>query len=93
VFKTFTTMSSSDRPKVEYDSESELVEDYQRHVTSSSANLQVAVDYLYDSLVSEAVMGFAFQMHFESKFPVRIFIDKFHEFRHFSPAGSFRHTK
>jgi hypothetical protein len=79
-------MSSSDRPKVEYDSESELVEDYKLHVTSSSANLQIATEYLYDSLVSEAVMGIAFQMHFESKFPVSlrgIFIDKFHEFRHF----------
>lgn len=65
-------MSSSDRPKVEYDSESELVEDYKKYVTNNTNNLQLATEYLYDSLVNEAVMGFAFQMHFEAKFPVRL---------------------
>lgn len=73
-------MSSSDRPKFEYESESELVEDYKKLILSSQTNLNIATEYIYDSLVEDAVMGVAFQMHFENKFPVSlriIFIDDF----------------
>lgn len=65
-------MSSSDRPKVEYDSESELVEDYKKIVIGNPSNLNLATEYLFESLVDEAVMGYAFQMHFEAKLPVSL---------------------
>lgn len=55
---------------VEYDSESELMDDYKIHVMSSTQNLNTATEYLFESLCNEAIMGFAFQTHFESKFPV-----------------------
>jgi hypothetical protein len=63
-------MSSSERHKYEYDCESELVEDYKKLVLADTNNLNVAAHYLYDSLVEEAMYGVAFQMHFESKYPV-----------------------
>lgn len=56
--------------KFEYESEIELVEDYKNLVLTKPNNLNIATEYLYESLVEEAVMGVAFQMHFESKFPV-----------------------
>lgn len=66
-------MTSSDRGgKVEYDSESELVEDFKQIVMSNPANLNIAIEHLFESLVDEAVMGYAFQMHFEAKFPVSL---------------------
>lgn len=65
---------------VEYDSESELTEDYKKFVISSTQNLSIATEYLFESLVNEAVMGYAFQTHFEAKFPVNfdlIFIENY----------------
>lgn len=77
-----SNMSSSDRQKLDFDSESsELVEDYKKIVIANSNNLNLATEYLYESLVEEAIMGVAFQMHFENKFPVSlemIFSDDFH---------------
>lgn len=77
-----SNMSSSDRQKLDFDSESsELVEDYKKIVIANSNNLNLATEYLYESLVEEAIMGVAFQMHFENKFPVSlemIFYDDFH---------------
>lgn len=73
-------MSSSERQKFEYDSESELVEDYKKLVLSDPNSLNVAAQYMYDSLVEEAMYGVAFQMHFESKYPVSLsqsFIQRF----------------
>lgn len=67
-------MSSSERQKFEYESESELVEDYKKIVLSSPSNVNFAAEYLYESLVEESVMGIAFQMHFESKFPVSLIV-------------------
>lgn len=63
-------MSSSERQKFEYESESELIEDYKKLVLSNPNNVNFAAEYLYESLVEESVMGIAFQMHFESKYPV-----------------------
>lgn len=65
-------MSSFDRQKLEYDSESELVEDYKKIIIANPNNLNLATEYLFESLVEEAIMGVVFQMHFESKYPVRI---------------------
>lgn len=65
-------MTSSERQKFEYESESELAEDYKKLVLASPSNLTVATDHLYDSIVEEAVMGIAFHMHFQSKHPVSI---------------------
>lgn len=73
-------MTSSERQKFEYESESELAADYKKLVLSSPSNLTVATDHLYDSILEEAVMGIAFHMHFQSKHPVRtdkILIQKF----------------
>lgn len=69
---------ASDRQKFEYENESELLEDYKK-ILSNGNNINIAVEYLYDSLMEEAVMGVAFQMHFESKYPVslkKIFIQE-----------------
>lgn len=74
-----TNMSSSERQKFEYESEKELLEDY-KSLLSNHSNLSLATEYIFESLVEEAVMGVAFQMHFESKFPVglsNIFIQNF----------------
>lgn len=71
-------MSSSERQKFEYESESELYEEYKKIVLSNPNNVNFAADYLYESLVEEAVMGIAFQMHFESKFPVSLAIILIH---------------
>lgn len=65
-------MSTSDRPKAEYDSESELLEDYKKLVISNPINLNIATEHLFESLVDEAVMGYCFQMHFEAKLPVNL---------------------
>lgn len=67
-------MASAERHKFEYDSESEIVEDYKKIVLP---NLAVAADYLFETLFEEAVTQVAFQMHFENKLSVsldRIFI-------------------
>lgn len=63
-------MTSSERQKFEYESESELAEDYKKLVLSSPTNLSIATDHLYESILEEAVMGIAFHMHFQSKHPV-----------------------
>lgn len=63
-------MSSTE--KFEYESETELIEDYKKLVLTKPNNLNIATEYLYESLVEEAVMGVAFQMHFESKYPVSL---------------------
>lgn len=66
-----SNMSSSDRQKYDFDSEcSELIEDYKKIVIANPNNLNLATEYLYESLVEEAIMGVAFQMHFENKYPV-----------------------
>lgn len=73
-------MASSDRQKFEYETESELVEDYKKLVLRDPNNLNVATEYLFETLVEEAVMGIAFQMHFENKLSVsfgKIFIQVF----------------
>lgn len=70
-------MASAERHKFEYDSESDLVDDYKKLVLSNPTNLNTATEYLFDTLVEEVVMGVAFQMHFENKLAVsfeRIFI-------------------
>lgn len=72
---TEDAMASGER-HFEYDSESELVADFKKLV-SSSENLNIAAEYIFDTLIEEAVMGVAFQMHFENKLAVsfvRIFI-------------------
>lgn len=63
---------SSERQKFEYENESELTEDYKKLVLQNPTNLNIATEYLFDSLVEEAVMGVTFQMHFESKYPVSL---------------------
>lgn len=65
-------MTSSERQKFEYESESELESDYKKIVLSNPLNVQIATDHLYDSILEEAVMGIAFHMHFQSKHPVSI---------------------
>jgi hypothetical protein len=72
-------MSSSERHKSEYEFESELVEDYKKLILTDPNNLNVAAQYLFDSLLEDAMYGVAFQMHFESKYPVssgQIFIQR-----------------
>lgn len=64
-------MSSSERQKFEYDSLEELKDDYKK-LMSNQNNLNIATEYLYESLVDEAILGIVFQMHFESKFPVSL---------------------
>lgn len=81
---TVDTMASAERHKFEYDSESELVDDYKKLVLSNPTNLNAATEYLFDTLVEETVMGVAFQMHFENKLAVsfdRIFIQASSRFR------------
>lgn len=66
-----STKLESTKTKLEFEVEEvELVEDYKNLVLTKPNNLSIAIEYLYESLVEEAVMGVAFQMHFESKFPV-----------------------
>lgn len=63
-------MASSDRPQnVEYESESELIQDFQKTI-SNPTNLNFATQYLYDQLVDEAILQIIFRAHFESKHPV-----------------------
>jgi hypothetical protein len=76
--QVITKMSSSDRQKfpAELDnySESELIEDYKKLVISNPQNLNLAAEHILESLVDDAIMGVAFQMHFESKYPVCLVI-------------------
>lgn len=62
-------MSTADRQKFEYESENELIDDYKK-LLSNPSNLNIAIEYLFESLLDDAVMGVAFQMHYENKFPV-----------------------
>lgn len=63
-------MSSSERlNNVEYESESELIQDYQKTM-SNPANVNFATQYLYDQLVDDVILQIVFRAHFESKHPV-----------------------
>lgn len=63
-------MSTADRPaSVEYDSETELVQDYQK-VMSNPVNVNFATQYLFDQLVDDVILQIVFRAHFESKHPV-----------------------
>lgn len=72
-------MSSTERAKFEYENESELIEDYKRTI-NNQVNLDLAVEYLYETLVEETIMGVAFQCHYESKYPVSLIESFIHEF-------------
>ncbi|KAL7012850.1 hypothetical protein ACKWTF_015077 [Chironomus riparius] len=62
-------MSSSERTNnVEYESETELVQDYQKTM-SNPANVSYATQYLYDQLVDDVILQIVFRSHFESKHP------------------------
>lgn len=69
---------SSERAKFEYENENELIEDYKKNI-NNQANLNIAVEYLYETLVEETIMGHAFQCHFESKHPVSFDVIFIHE--------------
>lgn len=72
-------MTSSERGKFEYENENELILDYKKNL-NNQANLNLAVEYLYETLVEETIMGVAFQCHYEHKYPVNldeIFIHNF----------------
>lgn len=70
---------STERAKFEYENENELIEDYKKNI-NNQANLNLAVEYLYETLVEETIMGVAFQCHFESKHPVSFETFFIHEF-------------
>lgn len=63
---------SFDKPKFEPDSESEeaLMEEFKTIIRDEN-KLSAAAESLYESLVEDSILGVAFQMHFESKHPVR----------------------
>lgn len=65
-------MASTERQKFEYENESELLEDYKKIVLASPQSLSYAAEYIFETLVEEAVEGAAFQTHFENKHPVRL---------------------
>lgn len=72
-------MSSTERAKFEYENENELIEDYKRTI-NNQVNLDLAVEYLYETLVEETIMGVAFQCHYENKYPVSLTYFFIHEF-------------
>lgn len=92
---------SSERAKFEYENENELIEDYKKNINNQT-NLNLAVEYLYETLVEETIMSVAFQCHFESKHPVSFAVIFIHE-KYFSDflrflcvvgySGSFQYGK
>jgi hypothetical protein len=56
---------------VEYESESELIQDYKKAI-QNPATLNFAQNYLFDQLVEDAILTVVFRAHFESKHPVSI---------------------
>ncbi|CRL05980.1 CLUMA_CG019015, isoform A [Clunio marinus] len=61
-------MTNANRSKWEYESESDLIQDFKKTFANPS-NLDPAAEHLFESMFQEAVEGVAFQMHFESKHP------------------------
>jgi len=69
-------MSSSDRPSnVEYESETELIQDYQKTM-SNPANLTYGTQYLFDQIIDDIILQIVFRAHFESKHPVSMILCK-----------------
>lgn len=66
--------SINDRQRLEEYEEEHLIQEYEK-IISNPSTLKFAVDYLYDSLLEDAIMTMCFRAHFESKHPVsrRIF--------------------
>lgn len=51
---------------IEYASEDQLMTEFQGYMKDSK-NLQIATEYLYNSLIDEQVLGIAFEIHHNLK--------------------------
>lgn len=61
--------SINERQRHEEYEEEHLIQEYEKTI-SNPATLKFAVEYLYDSLLEDAIMTMCFKAHFESKHPV-----------------------
>lgn len=59
-------MNESSSSHVEYGSEEELLADFKRYMCDP-ANVERAINYLYNSLVDETIMGVVFELHYLHK--------------------------
>lgn len=55
--------SAAEEKPIGYNSEKELLIDFQQSLRDSGSSLEAATTYLYQSLVDEAILGLAFEVH------------------------------
>lgn len=55
-------MSESPPPHIEYTSETELLTEFNEYMRDTS-NIEIAANYLFDSLLDDIILGIVFEVH------------------------------
>lgn len=67
-------MNENPTSNVEYANEAELLTEFKKHMCDP-ANVERATNYLYNSIVDEAILGVSFELHYLHKTGLGIAIE------------------